>query len=141
AAGVGYAEILLHHGAGAADLVADQRAHRGQQQIMDGALDRIALSLVPRRDVGRERCKRCSVAARGGDGLGGAKDVVHGRETITIPARPSEVLEAPWRDFARASCFQSKNRPRLKQSIKSKRSNRPSLASPWASALLVAIDL
>ena len=49
---MGNVEILLHHRAGAADLVADHGAELRQQQIVHGALDLVAFGLVLRRDVG-----------------------------------------------------------------------------------------
>jgi hypothetical protein len=39
------AKIPLHHVAGAADFVADQAAFIRQQEIVDGALDQVALGL------------------------------------------------------------------------------------------------
>src|SRR3981189_3034939 len=41
-AGMRDVKVSLHHRAGAADLVADQRAEMGRQQIVDGVLNLIA---------------------------------------------------------------------------------------------------
>ena len=59
------AEILLHHRAGAADLVADHGAELRQQQIMHRALDTVAVGLVLRRDVGwRANAAACGCGGR-----------------------------------------------------------------------------
>ena len=79
AAGMRDVEILLHHRAGAADLVADHRAGLRQQQIVHGALNAVALGLVLRRDVAAQRMQRRAVAAGGGDGLCGRENLVHRR--------------------------------------------------------------
>ena len=68
-------EILLHHRAGAADLVADQRADLRQQQIVNRVLNPVSVGLSPRRGVGRKRRQRRAVAAGGGDGFRGREDV------------------------------------------------------------------
>ena len=88
AAGMRDIEILLHHRAGAADLVADQRAEIGRQQIAQRLLNPVALGLVPRRESGGQRLKRRAVAAGGGDGFGGREGVGHRR-------RPSKNLSKP----------------------------------------------
>src|ERR1700736_3325488 len=72
-------EIFLHHLAGAADLVADQGTRARQQQVMHGALDAIAFRLVLRRDVGRQRLQRGSIAPRRCDDAGSGENSIHGQ--------------------------------------------------------------
>jgi hypothetical protein len=76
-------EILLHHRAGAADLEARDGADMRQQEIVDGALDQVALGLVPWRDLGCKESKRAAIASGGGDDLGSLENFVHGGEIIT----------------------------------------------------------
>src|SRR5439155_7740367 len=69
------ADVLLHDLAGAADLVADERPEMRQQEIMQRALDLVALSLVGRRNL--QRRERRMIAARQRDRLCGCKNFVH----------------------------------------------------------------
>ncbi len=73
------AEIALHHRAGAADLVADQRPDLCRQHGMHRILDAIAVGLIARRDLRGKRLQRRKIAAGGSDGLGGFEDFVHGQ--------------------------------------------------------------
>jgi hypothetical protein len=70
-------QILLHHLAGAADLVADQRAGLRQQQIVHRALHPVAFGLIARRNVCRQRLQPDAVTPAGGDELCGGNDPVH----------------------------------------------------------------
>src|SRR5439155_6075843 len=79
AAGMGDVEILLHHRAGAADLVTDQAACLRQQQIVDRALYLITFRLVAWHKIRRKRRQRRAIAARGGDDLCGRESFVHRR--------------------------------------------------------------
>jgi hypothetical protein len=79
AAGMRDIEILLHHRAGAADLVTDLRAEIGRQQIGNRGLNQISLGLVPRGDIRIERRQRRAVTARSGDDAGGRWNPVHRR--------------------------------------------------------------
>ena len=58
AAGMRDAEIMLHHHAGAADLVADAVAEIGRKQAMQRVLDQITLGLAARRELRRKRRER-----------------------------------------------------------------------------------
>ena len=53
AAGMRDVEISLHHLAGAADLVTDERAELGRQQVVDGILNQIAVGFGLRRGFAR----------------------------------------------------------------------------------------
>ncbi len=77
ATGMWDVEIFLHHRAGAADLVADETADLGLQQIVQRALHEIAFGLVARHDVFRKRLERRAAAARAGDRLCGREDPIH----------------------------------------------------------------
>jgi hypothetical protein len=74
------AEIVLHHRAGAADLVTDQRAEIGRQQLVKRILNAVSAGLVLRRASGGERLQRRAVAAGRGDGFRGREDLVHRRQ-------------------------------------------------------------
>ena len=76
-AGMRDVKVSLHHRAGAADLVADQRAEIGRQQIVDGVLNPVPFRLGLRRGIAGKRMQRRAVAAGGGDGLCGRERVVH----------------------------------------------------------------
>jgi len=78
-AGMGDVEILLHHRAGAADLVADQGTGLRQQQIVDGALDLISCRLVAWHKIRRKRGQRRTIAAGSSDSLCGRENCVHQR--------------------------------------------------------------
>src|SRR4029077_9008193 len=74
AARVRNAEILLHHRAGAADLVSDQRAVVGRQQLMQRFLNAVSGGLVLRRDIGAEWLQRHKAAAGGSNGFCSRED-------------------------------------------------------------------
>ena len=79
-AGVRNSEILLHHRAGAADLVTDQRAEIGGQQIMKRILNAVSVGLVLRRGVCGERLQRPAVAAGSSNDSCSREDPVHRRQ-------------------------------------------------------------
>ena len=94
AARVRNAEVMLHHRAGAADLVTDQRAEIGRQQLVKRILNAVSAGLVLRRDIGPERLQRRAVTARGSDLVSiGAKLVV----VAVRLARPEVDLSLLWR--------------------------------------------
>jgi hypothetical protein len=85
AARVRNSEIVLHHRAGAADLVTDQRAEIGRQQLMQPILNAVSAGLVLRRDIDGERLQRRAVAAGRGDGFCGRENLVHDDSFAEMP--------------------------------------------------------
>ncbi len=104
AAGMGNAEILLHHRAGAADLVADHGAELRQQQVVHRALDPVALRLVPRREFGVQRVQRGAAAAGGGDDPGGRENIVH-RPSLVVIARSEATKQSNFLLRVGLDCF------------------------------------
>ena len=108
-------EITLHHRAGAADLVADQRADMRQQQIVQRALDPIALGLVGRGD---RRARRAARLRRASAMVLAAARILSARilsmcgETPLLPAgvqaRP-EPASMQVQDRRQTICLQRKN--------------------------------
>ena len=78
-AGMRDVEILLHHRAGAADLVTNQAACLRQQQVVDRALNAIAFRLIAGRELRSKRGQRRAIAAGSSDGLCSRKNFVHHR--------------------------------------------------------------
>src|SRR6202011_2877116 len=78
-AGMRDIEILLHHRAGAADLVADHRAEIDREQAVQRILDPVTVSFGLGRGVAGERRQWRPVAPGGGDGFCGRERPVHRR--------------------------------------------------------------
>jgi hypothetical protein len=71
------AKILLHHGAGAADLVSRQRAEIRRQEFVDGILNPVSFRFSPRRGIASKRLQRRAVAAGVGDDFFDRESVAH----------------------------------------------------------------
>jgi hypothetical protein len=56
-------EVLLHHRAGAADLVADLFTEIGRQQAVNRILNPVAFRFVSRRGIAGQRLQRLAAAA------------------------------------------------------------------------------
>jgi hypothetical protein len=122
----GNAEIVLHHRAGAADLVTDQRPEIGRQQRMKRILNAVSAGFVLRRDIGGERPQKRAIAAVGGNGFCSREDIGH--EGLPHPEQARQRRLEGW--AARTACFMVRD------------ARAPLLAMRDAkTSLFVAIDL
>ena len=112
-----------------------------QQQVMDGALDAIALGLVAGCGVGRQRLQRRAVAPGGGDGLGGSKNSVHLQRPVAWSGSSSLTgsnasRRLRFQEVPTSGLISDGNRPALQVGLNSAiRRDRPSRASRGAPAL------
>jgi hypothetical protein len=98
-------QVLLHHRAGAADLVADHLAEIGRQQAVDRVRNPVSFGFGPRRGSAGKRLQRHAMAAGGGDGFGGRESVVHLSKAINVIA--SEAKQSMFSLRGEMDCFAS----------------------------------